>query len=115
MKKLVLATAAFLLLAAIPAMAYVQPGSLNQNAKVGAQQSNNHRTTKDMDGGSSSGSSIVGSQRNDAGAVTTDPFDEVPLENGDSPSKPVPEPGTMAMASLGLLAIGAALRHKRGR
>ena len=115
MKKLVLVTAAFLILAAIPAMAYVQPGSLNQNAKVGATQSNSHRTTKDMDGGSGVGNGTTGSERSDAGAVTTDPFSDVPLDEGDAPTKPVPEPGTMAMASMGLLAIGAALRHKRGR
>lgn len=115
MKKLVLATAAFVLLAALPAMAYVQPGSLNQKAKVGATQTTSHRTTKDMDGGSSPGNTVTNSDRSGASAGTADPFSDVPSANSDAPTQPVPEPGTMAMASMGLLAIGAALRHKRGR
>jgi hypothetical protein len=32
-----------------------------------------------------------------------------------SASVPVAEPGTMAMASMGLLALGATLRRRRGR
>lgn len=115
MKKLVPAAAAFLLLAAIPAMAYVQPGSLNQKTTVGSAPSKSHRTSQNVDGGSGPGSSTVGSERASGGSVTADPFGDAPLENGDTPTKPVPEPGTMAMASMGLIAIGAALRHKRGR
>src|SRR4030095_2620670 len=34
---------------------------------------------------------------------------------GETPTQPVPEPGTMAMASMGLLALGAAIRRKRAR
>ncbi len=33
----------------------------------------------------------------------------------ESTTVPVPEPGTMAMASLGLMALGATLRRRRGR
>lgn len=114
MKKLALPLAAFLLLAALPAMAYVQPGSLNQKAKVGATQSKSNRTTQDMDGGARSGNTTAPERLGDVG-VTNDPFSDAPLQGGDVPTQPVPEPGTMAMASMGLLAIGAALRHKRGR
>ena len=113
MKKLALPFAALLLVAALPAMAYVQPGSLNQKAKVGATQTKSSRTTQDMDGGSGAGGS-TNTERLGGGAVTTDPFSDTPLET-EVPTQPVPEPGTMAMASMGLLAIGAALRHKRGR
>ena len=34
---------------------------------------------------------------------------------GRGPSQPVPEPGTMAMASMGLMALGATLRRRRGQ
>ena len=32
---------------------------------------------------------------------------------GNCPSHPVPEPGTMAMASMGLMALGASLRRRK--
>ena len=35
--------------------------------------------------------------------------------NGDTPVAPVPEPGTMALASMGLIALGAAARKRRGK
>jgi hypothetical protein len=33
---------------------------------------------------------------------------------GDGPTAPIPEPGTLTLTSLGLLAIGAAMRKRRG-
>ncbi|NOT35381.1 MAG: PEP-CTERM sorting domain-containing protein [Candidatus Eisenbacteria bacterium] len=108
MKKVTLAAIALVLMAA-PAFAYVQPGSLNQNARLGNTQ-NGHRQGQEMDGGGS------GYRRAPGSAVTpgTDPLVSPRGTDGENPTRPVPEPGTMAMASMGLLAIGAALRHKRG-
>lgn len=37
------------------------------------------------------------------------PLTESPV---DRPARPVPEPGTMALASMGLIALGAALRGR---
>ena len=38
-----------------------------------------------------------------------------PRDDEDRPTAPVPEPGTMALASMGLIAIGAAARKRRTR
>jgi hypothetical protein len=43
--------------------------------------------------------------------------DHEPVPNparGEGPTAPIPEPGTLTLASLGLLAIGAAMRKRRG-
>ena len=98
MRKAVLGLAAMMVLAA-PVLAYVQPGSLSSKT-----------TTRE-------GDRVAKEQSDNPGlsdpSTTEVPATIEPVEG--APVKPVPEPGTMAMASMGLLAIGAALRHRRNR
>jgi len=50
--------------------------------------------------------------------VTPDPAPQQPVDldwnrNSHHPVQPVPEPGTMALASMGLIALGSAARKRR--
>jgi uncharacterized protein (TIGR03382 family) len=91
----------FLVAAPLPAAAYVEPGAL-----VYPMDSEGRLQVAGRDGGAYKVPEVI-----DGGIrPTIQPSTQCP-----SPSQPVPEPGTMAMASMGLLALGATLRRRRGR
>ena len=105
LRKAVLILGALMVLAA-PVYAYVQPGSLAGTTKV----KEGGPAPKESDGGGNGGEGSGA-----AGPVYTDiPNYIEPITETDA-VKPVPEPATMAMASMGLLAVGAALRKRRSR
>ena len=98
MKKLLLTLAALVVIAA-PSYAYVQSGSLPSRvvARPGIPVAS--------DGGIE-----------DIGVGALTPPDGTPVEPfGDQPpvTRPVPEPATMVLASMGLIALGAANRKRR--
>lgn len=64
-----------------------------------------HGAPADHDGASSSGSEFQDTGRRRGGGNDAQ----------DRPVAPVPEPGTMALASMGLIALGAAARFRRNR
>ena len=116
MKKATMFVGALLLVAA-PLYAYVQPASLMRASLKGASKPANLSTT--LSGTQTTVSGVVST----ADAVMTESITggdgfvdvyQVVAITEDSPTRPVPEPGTMAMASMGLLALGFAVRRKFG-
>jgi len=101
MKKLLLSVSLLALLAA-PSFAYVQGGQL-------------------LDNGPQQGQAAPGAVRaqrwmtGTAGPATPLPTTEPVYEPLGEVTKPIPEPGTMVLASLGLLALGASRARRRGR
>jgi uncharacterized protein (TIGR03382 family) len=94
-----------LMLAAAPVFAAVQPGQI-----TGARPS---RARENATAPIADDSGAAGAYPPEA--PMTGPVEVWVEPANDEPTRPVPEPGTMAMASMGLLALGATLRRRRGR
>jgi hypothetical protein len=101
MKKLLvtLLTVTALAAMAAPSFAYVSSSLLSTDP--------NGTTVGDTHGSSSSGGTDVGIGANDPAGQDGDRGDDPP------PTRPVPEPGTLALASMGLLALGVAGRKRQ--
>ena len=99
MKKLLLSLMLLALLAA-PSFAYVQSGQLLQKDPQSDQNSANARQKPHRWMDPSPGTN-----------PTPEPVFE-PLTDGAT--RPIPEPGTMVLASLGLLALGVSRARHRG-
>ena len=96
MKKLLLSIMLLALLAA-PSFAYVQSGQLLQN-----------------EGQTSTDSRAKTRRWMDSAPGTNPVIDPVFNPLTDETAQPIPEPGTMALTSLGLLALGVSRAKRRG-
>ena len=98
MKKLVLCLIC-LSMVALPAYAYIQTGHLPQ-----------HQTQLDANGNGESRDDVAAGGDN-GGLRPGVEAEPVPV----AATRPVPEPGTLALISMGLVALGASSHRRRGR
>ena len=111
MKKAIMFVSALLLVAA-PLYAYVQPASLMRTSLKNASQPATLSTSQSHTVAEVSTSQAVMTESIAANdGMLVDVYRVVAISD-ETPTRPVPEPGTMAMASMGLLALGFAVRRK---
>ena len=103
MKKLMVTLLTLTALAAMaaPSFAYVSSSLLSTDS--------NGTTMNDQRQASSTGGTDVGIGASSPASTDGDRGDDPP------PTRPVPEPGTLALASMGLLALGVAGRKRQTR
>ncbi len=109
MKRIVLTLAALMLVAGT-ALAYVQPSNLS----LTQPQSTTPNVAPNTDDNTASAPPEVASGPISPGTdvYRRNPDPRPPKPPVGGATKPVPEPGTMMLASMGLLALGAAMRRR---
>jgi hypothetical protein len=107
MKKLVLSLLLLAVLAA-PSFAYVQSGHLLQDRQASPNHQERHPVSRWLEGENYGGGGPGGI------GISGTPLPTVGPPIGDDATRPIPEPGTMVLASLGLLALGVSRARRRG-
>jgi len=101
-----------MLLAAAPLYAYVQPASLMRtNLKNASQPATTFSSQSHAIAEATTSEAVMTESITPDDGMQVDLYRLVAISD-ESATRPVPEPGTMAMASMGLLALGFAVRRK---